>query len=140
MCKQKKKTRSSQASISANSCIELSKTQLFPEIKLSKKFFLVFILCLGWPPFWWWCHNKNTLWGRCFITSTSLAPLPIGLVKTESDFIVRSVETGLGRWTLLASVISVDAYPFLAFSNLICHLEDTGVGVFWLHCAAWSPW
>ena len=23
---------------------------------------------------------------------------PIGLVKTESDFIIRSVETGLGRW------------------------------------------
>ena len=32
-----------------------------------------------------------------------------GLVKT--GFIVRSVETGLGRWTQVA-VISVDAYPF----------------------------
>ena len=31
--------------------------------------------------------------------------------------------------------ISVDAYPFLAFSDLNCHLEDTGIGVFWLHCA-----
>ena len=31
----------------------------------------------------------------CFTTSTNLAP--IGLVKTESDFIVRLVETGLGR-------------------------------------------
>ena len=59
---------------------------------------------------------------------------PIGLVKTESGFIVRSVETGLGRWTLVVAVISVDAYPFLAFSNLTCHLEDTGIGV--LHCAA----
>ena len=59
---------------------------------------------------------------------------PIGLVKTESAFILRSVETGLGRWTL---VISVDAYPFLAFSDLTCHLEDTGISVFWLHCAAW---
>ena len=61
----------------------------------------------------------------------------IGLVKTESGFIVRSVETGLGRWTLVVAVISVDAYPFLAFSDLTCHLEDTGIGVFWLHCAAW---
>ena len=61
---------------------------------------------------------------------------PIGLVKTESGFIVRSVETGLGRWTLVAAVISVDAYPFLAFSDLTCHLEDTGIEVFWLHCAA----
>ena len=33
-------------------------------------------------------------------------------------------------------VISVDAYPFLAFSDLNCQLEDTGIAVFWLHCAA----
>ena len=32
-------------------------------------------------------------------------------------------------------VISVDAYHFLPFSDLTCHLEDTGIGVFWLHCA-----
>ena len=61
----------------------------------------------------------------------------IELVKTESGFIFRSVETGLGRWTLVVAVISVDAYPFLAFSDLTCHLEDTGIGVFWLHCVAW---
>ena len=36
---------------------------------------------------------------------------------------------------LVVVVISVDAYPFLAFSDLTCHLEDTGIGVFWLHCA-----
>ena len=36
---------------------------------------------------------------------------------------------------LVVDVISVDAYPFLAFSNLTCHLGDTGIGVFWLHCA-----
>ena len=35
------------------------------------------------------------------------------LVKTESGFIVRSVETGLGRQTLVVAVISVHAYPFL---------------------------
>ena len=35
----------------------------------------------------------------------------IGLVKTESG-LVRSVETGLGRQTLVVAVISVDAYPF----------------------------
>ena len=29
-----------------------------------------------------------------------------------------------------------DSYPFLAFSDLICHLEDMGIGIFWLHCAA----
>ena len=61
----------------------------------------------------------------------------IGLVKTESDFIVRSIETGLGRWMLVVAMISVDAYPFLAFSDLTCHVKDTRIGVFWLHCAAW---
>ena len=39
--------------------------------------------------------------------------IPIGLAKIESDFIVRSVETGLRRWMLVVAVISVDAYPFL---------------------------
>ena len=37
---------------------------------------------------------------------------------------------------MVVTVISVDVYPFLAFSGLSCHLEDTGVGVLWLHCAA----
>ena len=36
---------------------------------------------------------------------------------------------------LVVAVISADAYPFLAFQDLTCHLEDTGIGVFWLHCA-----
>ena len=66
-----------------------------------------------------------------YIDQLRIPSFPIGLVKTESDFIVRSVETGLGRWTLVVAVISVDAYPFLAFSNLTCHLEDTEIGVFW---------
>ena len=52
-------------------------------------------------------------------------PIPIGLVKTESNFIVRSFETDLGRWMLVVAVINVDAYPFFAFSDLSCHLEDT---------------
>ena len=59
----------------------------------------------------------------------------IGLVKTKSDFIVRSVETGLGRWTLVVALISVYAYHFLAFSDLTCNFEDTRIGVFWLDCA-----
>ena len=62
---------------------------------------------------------------------------PSRLVKTKSDFIVRLVETGLERWMLVVAVISVDAYPFLAFLGLTCYLEDTGIGVFWLQCATW---
>ena len=72
-----------------------------------------------------------------YIDQIHTPSFPIGLLKTESGFIVRSAETGLGRWTLVVAVISLDAYPFLAFSDLTCHLEDTGIGVFWLHCAAW---
>ena len=72
-----------------------------------------------------------------YIDQPRTPSFPTGLVKTESDVIVRSVETGLGRWTLVVAVISADAYSFLAFSDLTCHLEDTGIGVFWLHCAAW---
>ena len=62
---------------------------------------------------------------------------PIGLVKSGFDFTVRSVGTGLGRWTLVVAVISVDAYLYLAFSDLTCYLKDIGIGVFWLHCATW---
>ena len=70
-----------------------------------------------------------------YIDQPRTPSFPVGLVKTKSDFIVRSVETGLGRRILVVAVISVDAYPFLAFSDLTFHLEDTGIGVFWLHCA-----
>ena len=72
-----------------------------------------------------------------YIDQLCTPSFPIGLVKTESGFIVKSVETGLGRWTLVVALISVDTYPFLAFSDMTCHLKDTGIGVFWLHCAAW---
>ena len=60
---------------------------------------------------------------------------PIGLVKTESDFILRSFEIGLWKLMVVVVVIRVNAYPFLAFSDLTCDLEDTGIGLFWLHCA-----
>ena len=36
---------------------------------------------------------------------------------------------------LVAAVIGVDDYPFLAFSDLTCHRENTGIVAFWLHCA-----
>ena len=61
----------------------------------------------------------------CYTEQHRTPPFPIGLVKTDSDFVVRSVETDLGRWTPVVAVISVNAYPFLAFSDLTCHLEDT---------------
>ena len=35
---------------------------------------------------------------------------------------------------LVVAVISVDAYLFLAFSDVICYLDCAEKGVFWLHC------
>ena len=35
----------------------------------------------------------------------------------------------------MLAVISVYDYPFLDFSEVTCHLKDTEIGVFWLHCA-----
>ena len=72
-----------------------------------------------------------------YIEQLCTPSFPVEFVKTKSDFIVGSVETGLNKWTLVVAVIGVDAYPFLALSDLTCHLEDTGIGVFWLHCATW---
>ena len=31
---------------------------------------------------------------------------------------------------MVVAVIRIDAYRFLAFSDLTCHLKDTGIGVF----------
>ena len=63
-----------------------------------------------------------------YIDQLRTLSFPIWLVKTKSGF-VRSVDTGLERWTLVVAAISVDAYPFLAFSELTCDLESTGIGV-----------
>ena len=72
-----------------------------------------------------------------YINQFRTPSFPVGLVKTKFGFIVRSVEVDLGRWMLVVAVISFDAYPFMVFSDLTCHLEDTGIGVFLLHCATW---
>ena len=72
-----------------------------------------------------------------YIDQLRTQSFPIGLVKTKSDFIVGSVETSLGKWTLVVALISVDAYPFMAFLDLTCHLQDKGIGAFWFHCASW---
>ena len=75
-------------------------------------------------------------WYIYYMDQPCISSFSIGLVKTESD-VVRSVGTGLERWTLLVAVISVDAHLFLPISYLTVHLKDTGIGVFWLHCATW---
>ena len=47
-----------------------------------------------------------------YINQLHTPPFPIGLIKTQSECIVRSVEIGLRRRMLVVAVISVDAYPF----------------------------
>ena len=62
---------------------------------------------------------KMSLWGRCF-TLTSFTPhlFLLGWLKLN-----------------LVAVISNDDFSFLAFSELTSHLEDTGIGIFWLYYA-----
>ena len=81
-----------------------------------------------------WSKEKSTA-NVYYIDQPCIPSFPIRLVKTESDFIIRSVETGLRKWTLVVAVISVDGYPFV--SDLTSLVEDTGIGAFWLHCSAW---
>ena len=70
--------------------------------------------------------QRYFMWLMLYYNDQPRAPyFPNGLVKTESDFIVWSVEAGLEKWTLVVPVISVDVYTFLAFSILTCHIKDT---------------
>ena len=57
-----------------------------------------------------------------YIDQPRTSYFPIELFKTESDFNVRPIGAGLGRWMLVVYVISADDYSFLAFSDLTCHL------------------
>ena len=66
-----------------------------------------------------------------YLNQLSTLSFSIGLAKNESGFF-RSVETGLGWWMLVIAVISVDAFLFVAFSDLNYHLEHMGIGVSWL--------
>ena len=68
-----------------------------------------------------------------YIDQPRTSSYPIRLVKTKSDFIVRLVETGVCRWTQVLAVISVDAYPLLAFSDLRITKITSRIGVSWTH-------
>ena len=70
-----------------------------------------------------------------YINQPKTPSFSVWLVKTKPDFIFRSVQTGLGRSTLVVAVIDVDTCTFLASSELTFCLKDTRIVVFWLHCA-----
>ena len=96
-----------------------SKIRWLPTKKFIKIYWLIFywilfILCeymMGivllyiWHPIivlsWLW----TIFMGQMFYINQLCTPFfPIGLFKTECGFIVTSVETGLGRWTLVVAV------------------------------------
>ena len=54
---------------------------------------------------------------------------PMWWVKTEYE------SSDQLRLMPVAPLIKVYGFPFLAFSDLNCHLENTEIGVFWLHFA-----
>ena len=54
-----------------------------------------------------------------YINQSRTPSFPIELFKIESDLIVRSVETDLGKRKLVVAVISVDAYPFFFFFGFL---------------------
>ena len=76
-----------------------------------------------------------------YIDQPDILSSPVGIAETESDISARSVETGSGRWILVVAVISVGAcffyFYFILFYFLDFFSQDTGIGVFWLHCTAW---
>ena len=70
---------------------------------------------------------------RCFITSPSFAPhlFLLGQLKLNLILLLDQLKLPQGdeRWWVVP-VISVDKYPFLAFSDLTCHLKDKETGAF----------
>ena len=72
-------------------------------------------------------------------------PPPLGganivLQTTQLNFRKRFMYVRSTKISLFTSVsvINVDAYPFLAFSDLNCHYVSTGIfewHIFWVHCA-----
>ena len=58
-----------------------------------------------------------------YIDQPRTPSFPIGLVKTKSGFIVRSVETGLGRWVLVVAVIIVYVILFWLSQTWLVNLR-----------------
>ena len=63
-------------------------------------------------------------------------PILLGWLKLNLALLLDHLRLAREMNACGSCVISVDTYPCLDFSDLTCHLEDTGIGAFWLHCAA----
>ena len=77
-----------------------------------------------------WGTETGCIWNNCINHFSSIENGKVVLLSL-------CLTWTLWRWTLVVAVISFDAYLFLASSEMICHLEEKGISVFWLHCATW---
>ena len=69
----------------------------------------------------------------------NLAPYLFHLSWLKLNLSHGSVETDLRGWTLVIAVINVDVYSFLTYTDMICHLEDAGTGIFSLRLLVKIP-
>ena len=98
--------------MSFSTCFKEQQSQTcYLAYKLYFKYFLLLLLLLLYGTFF---PLLLTFFLFFFFSGTFLhGSFYIWLVKTESDFIVKSVETDLGRWMLVVAVISFDVSCFL---------------------------
>ena len=78
-----------------------------------------------------------------YINQSCTPSFKTGLVKNKSDFIVRSIETGIVRWALMVPVIIINVYSFLAFSDLTYQKKYWGSFPYsyFRWCGyVWGPW
>ena len=71
------------------------------------------------------------------VASFALAGLSSSDNVTKIPYGVDVLSHQAGRWMLAVAEFNADAFPFSAFSDLACHLEDTWIGVLEIHCASW---
>ena len=94
------------------------------------------LFSLGWPPFQWWCHNKNTLWRRSVITSTIFAPHEPANLVTFTEEILN------GKLHFLCNGNSVTNFPQPIIHSLlflICNKACYGIFCLYTHFFVFIP-
>ena len=68
------------------------------ETEISSSFHVRCLFSLGWPPIQWLYHNKNTLWGSCFIMQTSFTPhhFLLGWLKLNPTLLLEQMRLAQG--------------------------------------------
>ena len=93
------------------------------------------VLSLGWLPFEWWCHDKNTLWGRYFTTSTSLVPhlFLLGWLNQNLNLFLDQLRLAYGDegWWQLWLVLMLILFWLSQTWPVTLKIQVSG------HCATW---